>query len=105
MGKKKEERKSTLKLEGNLSIYEAVAIREKITEALKGGGILEINISDVVECDTSGLQLLCSAKKTADRENKKICLSIAPGAVQDAMTITGITHGMIAHDGGTECQR
>jgi anti-sigma B factor antagonist len=107
MGKKTEktEIKKTLKLEGNLSIYEASTLKEKLAGILTDADILEIDISEVMECDTSGLQILCSAKRTADRESKKIGLSLIPKTVQDAMIRTGITHEMIAHIGGTGCQR
>lgn len=105
MGKKKKEIEKTLKLEGNLTIYEAEALRESLKVALEDADILEFDISDVRECDTSGLQLLCSVKKTAVQKDKIICISMTSEAVRDAMTLTGITHEMIAHDGGTGCQR
>lgn len=105
MEKKKKEIKRTLKLEGKLTIYEAEALRESLKITLGDADILEFDISDVRECDTSVLQLLCSAKKSADQKDKKICIFMTSGAVRDAMTLTGITHEMIAHDGGTGCQR
>jgi len=105
MGKKSERKKRKLKWEGNLTIYEAVALREKLNVSLEPADILEIDIGDVGECDTSGLQILCSAKKTADLNNKKVHIPMMSGPVQDAMIRTGITRGMIAHDGGTGCQK
>ncbi len=98
-------RKITLILEGNLSIYEACALRERVISSLRDAGTLELDLTDIRECDTSGLQILCSAKKTADKKGGRIVITGIPRVVEDAMMKTGITHEMIDHDGGIECQR
>jgi len=107
MGKKAEETRveRTLKLEGNLTIYEVGALRENLLSALKDVNHLEIDMVEISECDTSGLQVLCSAKKTADKEGKRILLEGISKAIEDAMIKTGITHEMISHNGGAGCQR
>lgn len=107
MGKNSESEKikRTLKLEANLTVYEAASLKEMLAGALAAADILEVDMTDVKECDTSGLQVLCSMKKTADQKIKKIVLLMIPHAVQDAMNRTGITHQMMAHDGGTGCQK
>jgi len=97
--------KSLLKLEGSLSIYDAGGLMEKFMASLEGADILEIDMMEVRECDTAGIQVFCSAKKTADQKGKQIVLTGIPGAVRDAMIKTGITREMIGHDGGTGCQR
>jgi len=98
-------KKKVLKLEGNLSIYEAGSLRENFITSLKDVDLLEIDMTEVKECDTSGLQLLCSAKKAADQEDKQILLTGIPKAVEDAMNKTGTTQEIISQNGGTGCQR
>jgi anti-sigma B factor antagonist len=98
-------RKKVLKLEGNLSIYEAGSLQEMFISSLEDGDLLEVDMMEVKECDTSGLQVLCSGKKTADQKGKQIILTGIPKAVEDAMIKAGITQEMIAHNGGTGCQR
>ena len=99
------ERKRLLKPEGNLTIYEAGRLKELLMESFQGSDVLEIDLSEVKECDTSGLQVLCSAKKTADKEGKKVTLEGISKSVKDTMIITGITYEMIANDGGAVCLR
>jgi len=103
--KAKTKGKDIIKLEGNLTVYEVGALKENLLSALKDVDLLEIDMADVRECDTSGLQILCSAKKTADQRSKRIVFPVIPKAIEDAMIKTGITHEMIAHDGGAGCQR
>jgi anti-anti-sigma regulatory factor len=98
-------RNKTLKLEGKLTIYEVGILREELLTSLNDAGVLEIDLMEVNECDTAGLQTLCSAKRTADQRDKKIVIAGIPMAVEAAMIKTGITHEMIAHDGGIVCQK
>jgi len=98
-------RKRLLKLEGKLSIYDVGGLREKLATSLEDADILDIDMTDVRECDTSGLQVLCSTKKTAGQKGKQIVLTGIPKVVEDVMIKTGITHKMIGHDGGTGCQK
>ena len=98
-------RKASLKLEGNLTIYEAGLLKERLLMSLEEGDLLLINMAEVRECDTSGLQVFCSAKKTADRKGKQIVIAGISKAVEDAMIKTGINREMIAQDGGAGCQR
>jgi anti-sigma B factor antagonist len=98
-------RKRSIKLEGNLSIYDAGAVKENLRNSLLDIEVLEINLTEIRECDTTGLQILCSAKKTADKEGKRILLDAISKPVEDTMIKTGIIHEMISHDGGAGCQR
>lgn len=106
MGEKAEEKnkKTILKLVGRISIYEAVNVKEQLMLSLKDTEILEMETTEVTECDTSGIQLLCSAKKTADSEGKRIVYTMITWAIQEAMDKTGLPQEMIAHNGGEGCQ-
>jgi anti-anti-sigma factor len=107
MGKNKDKMKlkEELKLSGTLSIYEAAALRDKLRAVFKDMDVLEINMTEVAQCDTTCLQLLCSAKKTAERDNKKIVISMISDEVREAMTKTGISFEMLSNTGGEGCQK
>lgn len=64
-----------LSIEGALSIYEVVALREEILACFKEDSPLQVDLSQVTDGDTAGVQLLLSARKTAHQRNR--ALSIA----------------------------
>ncbi|CAK0780277.1 STAS domain-containing protein [Gammaproteobacteria bacterium] len=56
---------SHLRVEGDLTIYEAVTLKTALMAALEEGPVLELDLSGVEEIDTAGLQLLLLLKKEA----------------------------------------
>lgn len=60
-----------LTIVGDLTIYQAAEIRQRLIESVRGNGVLELDLSHVGEIDTAGLQLLALAKRESrqlDRE-------------------------------------
>jgi anti-sigma B factor antagonist len=100
-----EEKKALLKPDCDLSIYEANELKSRLVSLLEDNDILELDISNIITCDTAGLQLLCSAKKTADSMGKKLIITGISREVEAGMLKTGITMEMISQDGGAGCQR
>lgn len=58
----------------DLTIYNALAQKQTLLDALAATGKLELDLSQVSEIDTAGLQLLILLKKEAQRAGK--CVSI-----------------------------
>ena len=54
---------NTLRIEGELTIYTAAAIKQRLDQLLGQSAELEIELSQVSEMDTAGLQLLILAKR------------------------------------------
>jgi anti-anti-sigma factor len=52
-------------IDGEMTIYRALELKEILQGALKGGAGLELDLSNVTELDTAGLQLLMAAQKSA----------------------------------------
>lgn len=52
-------------LSGALDIYCAAEMRERLTALLQQHPVLELNLAEVDEMDTSGVQLLLAAKQMA----------------------------------------
>ena len=57
-----------------MTIYRAVELKEMLLKALNETGELEVDLSDVGELDTAGLQVLIVAKKQAAAQNKSLHL-------------------------------
>jgi ABC-type transporter Mla MlaB component len=66
--------KSTVTINGDLSIGNAVALHGILVSALEDARQIEVTFQNVAEVDLSCLQLLCSAYRTAEAEDKCFCL-------------------------------
>jgi anti-anti-sigma factor len=62
-------------ISGAMTIYGAAAVKDKLLDALDGASELEIDLSEVVEMDTAGAQLLVLLKREADSADKRVVLS------------------------------
>jgi len=74
-----------LYLDGNLTIYEAPALKDQLLAALAGCQALELDLARVAELDTAGLQLLVLAKREAARQGKTLSLVAHSEAVRDVL--------------------
>jgi anti-anti-sigma regulatory factor len=79
-----------VRVEGPLSIYEVVALRNELVECLGlfEGVILELD--QVTECDLAGVQLLYSARLAATARGKGFTVSGATEAVTGAVSRAGL---------------
>ena len=84
-----------LDINGEMSIYEAEELKEKLLGALDKCQNLEINLSQVSEIDTVGFQLLVLAKREAERNNKTLQLVAHSEATLDVID----TYHMAAYFG------
>lgn len=66
---------SLIKLEGSLSAYDVAEVKTKLLEGLKSNSGIELDLEAITECDTLGIQLICSAAKTAKLQNKDFFIS------------------------------
>lgn len=77
---KKKSAVEKLVVEGELTIYTAAEMKEKIGALLTGEAI-EIDLAQVSEIDTAGLQLLLLAQSECKRQEKSIVFSNPSEAV------------------------
>ena len=61
-----------LSLSGDLTIYHALEQKQLMLDALAATDELELNLSQVGEIDTAGLQLLILLKKEAQKAGKRV---------------------------------
>jgi len=62
-------------MQGRMTIYEAAEHKRALLEALGRSAELEIDLSEVSELDTAGIQLLALAKREAARAGKAVRLT------------------------------
>lgn len=78
---------TTLRIEGEMSIYRAQELKDLLMAPLKPGVALEVDLSGVTEFDTVGLQLLILAKRTAQQQQGALRLIRHSPAVLDVFEI------------------
>lgn len=83
MGSKKKEAVTRLAIEGELTIYTAAELKQKLTDAFNGEHAIEIDLSQVGEIDTAGLQLLLLAKREGAARDKVVVFGQPSEAVLD----------------------
>ena len=76
-----------LVLEGDMTIYAAASLKEKLLGALKGASRLQVDLSRVAEVDTAGMQLLVLAKREALAAGKTLRLVGHSAATLDAIDL------------------
>lgn len=85
MGRKKRTTNVNIETDTSLSIFNALKLHKKIVEAYKKYESIEIDLKDISECDTAGIQLLYSLKKSCLDAGKEISLTNPSDAVTDAL--------------------
>ena len=61
-----------LTVDGDLTIYHAAEIKQRLIEGVRGNGVLELDLSHVGEIDTAGLQLLALAKRESGKQDHEL---------------------------------
>lgn len=80
-----------LTLVGELTIFTAAASREQMLAALAAADEIEMDLSQVSEIDSAGLQLLVAAKREAALHGKVLHFSGHSAAVLDALDLTDLS--------------
>lgn len=61
-------------LRGELTIYHAESLRAQLLSRLESGAELEVDLHDVTEVDSAGIQVLMAAKKEAQKRGQDMRL-------------------------------
>lgn len=81
----------TRSINGELTIYTAANEKQSLQDALDLNDELEINLSQVTEMDSAGLQVLIVLKQEAAKRNKKLRYSMHSKAVLDILELSNMT--------------
>ena len=87
-----------VKIAGALEIAGSELLRQRLIELLREEAPLVVDLSGVQACDTSALQLLCSARKSADRAGKPLSFEGVP----EVVTATAAAIGLADFDQAVE---
>ncbi len=74
---------SRLMVDGEMTIYNALEVKEHLIGAVRGCDMLEVDLSHVSQIDTSGLQLLLLAKQESARLEKVLNITAHSDAVRE----------------------
>ena len=90
-----------LRIEGELTIYRAAELAVAMKAALAevpGGGAFELDLSDVTEMDSAGVQLLIAARRSAQESGRTLRLAGSSPAVAEVFqTLQLASHFSDAH--------
>ena len=81
------EHKTLVKVSGEMTIYTAAELKQALTPLLYRPQTLELDLSQVSEMDSAGLQLLLAAKKTMQQGGYPLHLVMHSHAVLDALEL------------------
>ncbi len=81
----------TLALDGELTIYTAIEQKTALLNFLASDNELELNLANVSEMDTAGLQLLILIKREASQSGKSMHFVMHSKAVLDVLELTRMT--------------
>lgn len=79
-----------IKIEGSMSAYKVGDLKDRLLTGFTNHQGVILDINGVTECDTLGIQLLLSARKTAEKLNKTFNLTGDSQSVQDMLTRVGL---------------
>ena len=80
----------SLALKDELTIYTAADQKTKLLAFLTAGDDLEINLANVPEIDTAGLQLLILAKREAALSGKNLRFTMHSKAVLEVLELANL---------------
>ena len=95
-GKKKIKNVKSLKIEGPMTVYEIEEIHKKLIQAFEQGKETVVDLTAVTECDTSGIQILYSAAKTAKEKGVNISFLLDSEAIEVAAERIGVELGTLS---------
>jgi anti-anti-sigma factor len=75
---------------GTLNVSEVADIRDEIIVCLSARNKIVLDLNGVVDCDSAGVQLLCSAQKTAASQGKELTVVRAPAVVRESAARVGL---------------
>ncbi len=77
-------------IEGEMTIYTALELKEQLMAALTQCSALELSMAGVDEIDSAGLQLLMLTKTEAKAQDKTLSLSDHSAAVLDILALCNL---------------
>lgn len=77
----------TWSIDGEMTIYTAAALKQTLVSKLESNSELTIDLSQISEIDSAGLQLLLLAQREAAKASKAVHFSQPNAAVSDVLSL------------------
>jgi anti-anti-sigma factor len=87
----RDESGDVLKLAGSIEISGAKELQDSLRDFIAGTARAIVDLSEVDACDTAVLQLLYSARKTAERSGTQFEFARLSAAIRDASAALGLS--------------
>jgi anti-anti-sigma factor len=82
-------------VEGEMSIYNANALKDAFVDVASSGKAVELDLSAVSAFDTSGLQLVLSAKASCEKSGGTLRLSAASEPVETVLALFDLKYCLV----------
>ena len=82
--------KNEIEIKDSLTKFDVVEYREQLTKWLNDDEAIVLKLEFVKECDTAGLQMLFSLKKSVENTNNAFSIKSASEAVKDTAQKLGM---------------
>jgi anti-anti-sigma factor len=86
----KQKSRCRVHIDGEMTIYNAGALKDKLAGVLNDRRPIEIDLANVTEIDSAGIQLLILAKRERARAERDLTLVSHSDAVLDAFELMGL---------------
>lgn len=80
-----------LAIQGELSIFTAADLRQQLLDAIHAGQEVEVDLSQVSEIDSAGMQLMVAAKQEAAGRNQLLHFTNHSQAVFEALELCNLS--------------
>jgi anti-anti-sigma regulatory factor len=77
-------------IKGGMTIYHAAEIKQRLIDGLRGNAVLEVDLSDVDEIDTAGVQLLALVKLESSRLKHELHIVRHSPTVREAIELLNL---------------
>lgn len=83
---------SRIAITEDLTIYNALEIKQRLLDALEQHSALELDLSHVAEIDTAGLQLLLLTRREANAKNKTMAICAMSNNVRQTVDFCNLAN-------------
>lgn len=80
------------RIAGEMNIYAAAELKERFAGLLEDSAELELNLSEVKEIDTAGVQLLLLLKREAQRTGKAVRFTAHSDVVREVIELYNLAN-------------